>query len=94
MRLQTAGCVNMVASFPGPAQLSITCSTEATESWMGPGNEAINMVLLAEYSVDVTSKVFHFFPHLFLFPLGALNDIDEYRLYPWQQPHMQAFHCR
>ena len=26
-----------LASFPGPAQLSVTCSTE---SWAGPGNEA------------------------------------------------------
>ena len=44
---------------------------QATESWVGPGNEAINMVLLAEYSVHVTYRVFNFFPHFFLFPLGA-----------------------
>ena len=31
-----------MASFPGPAQLSVTCITvlEAAESWAGPGNEA------------------------------------------------------
>ena len=34
-----------LASFPGPAQLSVACSTrltvlQATESWAGPGNEA------------------------------------------------------
>jgi len=31
-----------LASFPGPAQLSVACSTilKATESWAGPGNEA------------------------------------------------------
>ena len=31
-----------LTSFPGPAQLSVTCSTvlEAMESWVGPGNEA------------------------------------------------------
>ena len=40
-------CVR-VASFPGPAQLFVACSTEtrftvliATESWAGPGNEAM-----------------------------------------------------
>ena len=30
-----------LASFPGPAQLFVACSTViATESWAGPGNEA------------------------------------------------------
>ena len=30
-----------IASFPGPAQLSVACSADqATESWAGPGNEA------------------------------------------------------
>ena len=30
-----------LASFPGPTQLSIACSTvQVTESWVGPGNEA------------------------------------------------------
>ena len=32
----------LLASFPRPAQLSVTCSTE---SWAGPGNEA-SMLLL------------------------------------------------
>ena len=40
----------LLASFPGPAQLSVTCSTEkrvlqATESWAGPGNEATKLHL-------------------------------------------------
>ena len=32
--------VPRLALFPGPAQLSVACST-AMESWAGPGNEAI-----------------------------------------------------
>ena len=40
------GCAHWVASFPGPTQLSVTCSTvlKATESWAGPGNEATHWV--------------------------------------------------
>ena len=32
----------LLASFPGPAQLSVAISTvlQATKSWAGPGNEA------------------------------------------------------
>ena len=30
----------VIASFPGPAQLSVTSVLQATESWAGPGNEA------------------------------------------------------
>ena len=37
-----------VASFPGPAQLSVAISTvsvlQATKSWAGPGNEATDSV--------------------------------------------------
>ena len=29
-----------LASFPGPAQLSVASVLQATESWAGPGNEA------------------------------------------------------
>ena len=53
-RLHLKGCLvtygTGLASFPGPAQLSVACSTDkyckrrkvlqATESWAGPGNEA------------------------------------------------------
>ena len=33
----------VLASVPGSAQLSVACSTvlQATESWAGPGNEAM-----------------------------------------------------
>ena len=35
-----------LASFPGPAQLFVACSTEiVTESWAGPGNEAVSCPL-------------------------------------------------
>ena len=34
------GTSQEVASFPGPAQLSVACVLQATESWAGPGNEA------------------------------------------------------
>ena len=39
------GYISIVASFPGPAQLSVACSTnlKVTESWVGPGNEAISI---------------------------------------------------
>ena len=37
-----------LASFPGPAQLSVACSRfsvlQANESWAGPGNEASSVV--------------------------------------------------
>ena len=33
-----------IASFPGPAQLSVACS--ATESWAGPGNEASGVIFI------------------------------------------------
>ena len=47
-RLHLKGCLvtygTGLASFPGPAQLSVACShgkvLQATESWAGPGNEA------------------------------------------------------
>ena len=48
MSVRAASC-SCVASFPGPTQLSVACSTvsgvlQATESWAGPGNEASSCV--------------------------------------------------
>ena len=45
-------CSSILASFPGPTQLSVTCGTEkqgvlkAPESWAGPGKEASCISLL------------------------------------------------
>ena len=49
----------IVASFPGPAQLFIACSTVliATESWAGPGNEANQIALLCAYLAPVDSRL-------------------------------------
>ena len=50
-----ASSVKELASFPGPAQLSVACSTDrfsilqATESWVGPGNEAIKEQHFGEF---------------------------------------------
>ena len=50
----------LLASFPGPAQLFVACSTEtvliATESWAGPGNEAIRY---HEQLVETVSVISH-----------------------------------
>ena len=35
--------VHVVASFPGPAQLSVASVLQATKSWAGPGNEAMHV---------------------------------------------------
>ena len=35
-----------LASFPGHAQLFITCRMEVTESWVGPGNEASMSIIV------------------------------------------------
>ena len=49
-KLRTEDTGMLLASFPGPAQLSVTCSTEI---WVGPGNEA-SMLLLTVGSVAIT----------------------------------------
>ena len=51
----------VLASFPGPAKLSVACSTrftvlKATESWAGPGNEASVVCQLLEMSVQKKNK--------------------------------------
>ena len=46
-----------VASFPGPAQLFVTCSTE---SWAGPGNEANNLFMTLLIEVAPSSVVHGF----------------------------------
>ena len=50
-------CSRSVASFPGPAQLSVAFNTvlKATESWVGPGNEASRSVCVP--SIGVQSDV-------------------------------------
>ena len=37
--------MEVLASFPGPAHLSVACFSvlQATESWAGPGNEALEV---------------------------------------------------
>ena len=42
-----------IASFPGPAQLSVAFSTE---SWAGPGNEASNIYILGSGVVDAVGE--------------------------------------
>ena len=54
--------MGIATSFPGPAQLSITCSTEkrvlqATESWVGPGNEAMGIVQDNFYTITLLNYV-------------------------------------
>ena len=39
-----------VASFPGSAKLSIAISTEVMKSWVGPGNDAKDIVQCTESS--------------------------------------------
>ena len=42
-----------LASFPGHAQLFITCRMEVTESWVGPGNEAsMSIIVFGDIRVD------------------------------------------
>ena len=38
-----------LVSYPGPAQLSVACTATATESWAGPGYEA--MISLCDAAV-------------------------------------------
>ena len=45
-----------IASFPGPAQLTIL---KATESWAGPGNEAIGLGTCVHYDFQAVSKLGH-----------------------------------
>ena len=50
--MNTCNSCYALASFPGSVQLSVASSTvqfvlEATESWAGPGNEAVMHMLLA-----------------------------------------------
>ena len=45
----------IVASFPGPAQLSVTSILQTMESWAGPGNEA-NLIAGAAEQVQQTRQ--------------------------------------
>ena len=49
-----------VASFPGPAQLSVAISTvlQATKSWAGPGNEASSEAFIYRYSACLNFLLF------------------------------------
>ena len=42
-------------SFLGSIQLFIACSTEATKSWVGPGNELLNNTIHAYIDFACTS---------------------------------------
>ena len=57
-----------LASFPGPAQLSVTCSTE---SWAGPGNEATNELMehtvKSHYVIEVQNGCLHFILRFVIF---------------------------
>ena len=57
-----ATCTKEVASFPGPAQLSVAISTvkrgsvlQATKSWAGPGNEATSYLYRGRVGTFVPS---------------------------------------
>ena len=60
-----ANSCRLLASFPGPAQLSVACFTvlKAKESWAGPGNEASR--LLCTYIV----------PKMLLKPIHMLKSL-------------------
>ena len=54
--------MGIVTSLPGPVQLSVACSTEnrvlqATESWAGPGNEAMGILQDNFYRITLLNYV-------------------------------------